>query len=260
MRLLNRGDKGFEVAVAKRLMNMALKEPMPHRPAWFGEELVENDQFDIKMDKQVRALQSQTGLVADGYIGPKTWAMLGLRTAIQYDRMRQIGQKEPGLCWRAAAAMILGETPNIGYGVVLNKRNAIALEDERGQRTDKYLRKFIEMNFWRPMGPQFTHADLTQAMRGGPLFVAGVARGATREMGHAVVFSGLWSDGTPEGTLIRVHDPFPNNIGSVYLIEFGQIRVRKMHFEVWLIGAPPHGALAHHGTIEEFKQAPRPRR
>ncbi len=262
MKMLSQGSTAPEVAFAKRLLNLSLVDPKPGRAAWDGKPVHETPRFDAAMDKQVRGFQRANRLAPDGIIGPRTWTALGVQLAIQYDKLRLIPQPAPALCWRAAAAMILGETPELGYGVKIDKRGAIALEDDKGVRTDRHARAFIQLQGWRPMPKPARVDDLLEAMAQGPLWVAGVAHSRTgREYGHAQVYSAVWTDGTPSGTVIRVHDPWPNKAGSIYPTLYEAPRAGANRFDVWIIGIPHGGRALYGGTQEIFDaNVPKPGR
>ena len=61
-------------------------------------------------------------------------------------------------------------------------------------------------------------AGLAGLLRNKPLWAVGGGSSPTGDWLHAIVLSGLWSDGAEDarGTMIRIHDPWPPNVGKVY--------------------------------------------
>jgi hypothetical protein len=53
-------------------------------------------------------------------------------------------------------------------------------------------------------------AGLVGLLRRGPLWVAGWV-----PSGHAVVYGSIHGDGTPDGTLIVIYDPWPPGRGAI---------------------------------------------
>jgi hypothetical protein len=62
-------------------------------------------------------------------------------------------------------------------------------------------------------------AGLAELLRRKPVWAVGggLNKGSITFL-HAIVLSALWSDGAADasGTLLRIHDPWPPNIGAVY--------------------------------------------
>ncbi len=55
-------------------------------------------------------------------------------------------------------------------------------------------------------------------LRRGPAWAVGGGNSPSGNWLHAIVLSAFWSDGGEDasGTMIRIHDPWPPNIGSIY--------------------------------------------
>lgn len=68
MAIVKRGSRGADVQRLQILLNDKLK-PCP--------QLKPDGSFGLKTETAVKQYQTQKGLIPDGVVGPKTWAMLG---------------------------------------------------------------------------------------------------------------------------------------------------------------------------------------
>jgi hypothetical protein len=64
----------------------------------------------------------------------------------------------------------------------------------------------------------WTVEGLAGLLRRKPVWAVGGGSSPTGGWLHAIVLSAIWSDGASDasGTMIRIHDPWPPNQGSVY--------------------------------------------
>lgn len=238
MTYLQRGSNRPEVSYLKRLLNLQTGANLAEGKTLFGGHT----------DAAVRKFQSANGLTPDGIVGNLTWGALGVQIGIDYP-LRLIPQPAPRLCWKAASKMVLlGRDPRLGPIVEVDANTGKPLDGSHDDGQRLKMRRdgaiflgrsavdidhgnvalFARRQGWRKLPAKLPLEALLEAMGQGPLVVVGVARG----MGHAVVFSAIWSDGSPQGTFVRVHDPFPNNHGAIYAASPVEPKVRGMAFTV----------------------------
>jgi len=114
-------------------------------------------------------------------------------------------------CWSAAATMLFGDR-SIGPG-------RAALDPSGGLGT-RYadIRQFAASHGLQ-MHPlqSWSVEGLVSILRRGPLWVGGAVPTT-----HAYVISAIFGDGTPEGTMITIHDPWPPNRGRIYTVSYGK--------------------------------------
>jgi hypothetical protein len=115
-------------------------------------------------------------------------------------------------CWSAAATMIVGNM-SIGPGSAnLGTGGGLVPSPENVQR-------FAQGLGWRMYYPQtWTVGGLAGLLRRKPVWAVGGGSSPTGNWLHAIVLSALWSDGAEDAsaTMIRIHDPWPPNVGQVY--------------------------------------------
>ena len=125
-------------------------------------------------------------------------------------------------CWAAAAAMLIGWRERLvvnpdevarGAGRWSEFKNGLHPEDVaafagRWGLVNEPNADVWEVDHFRQMLETF-----------GPLWVGEASPGL-----HAIVVTGLCGDGTPEGTHVRVNDPWPVGAGERYTISFGRLR------------------------------------
>jgi uncharacterized Zn-binding protein involved in type VI secretion len=111
-------------------------------------------------------------------------------------------------CWSAAATMMLGGHQSIGPGSA--STGASGGLNSSDANVEKFAKSFGLILHY----PQsWTIPGLAQIMRRGPLWVGGRVPSL-----HAVVFAEMSGDGTPGGTIIKIYDPWPPNVGKVYSV------------------------------------------
>lgn len=201
MDTLDRGSRGFKVEYLQRLLNKASTRRHP------GATLLSEDGiFGPLTVAAVHAFQSHHGLVP-GAVGRHTWHALGLRTHYEHAHVILVGQPNRVTCWSAAATEILGNQ-SVGPG-----QATIASGGGLEPSIDN-LEVFANGLGWRKLNHSPGVQELVGLLRHKPLWIA--AFGA--HFKHAVVFSGVYSDGDPsgEGTMFRIHDPWPVGFGRIY--------------------------------------------
>lgn len=203
MRILRNGSRGLEVEFMQRLLVRADARENVDTP-FYGSDGI----FGPETERAVRALQRRrAGLTVDGVVGPRTWTALGLRDQREHS-IRLYGQPTGMTCWSAAATMILGTNMSVGQGAA-NTGSAGGLSPSIENVTTFGQGLGWSMPNYTPNVP----ALVAMLMRG-PLWL-GVRHSTGR---HAVVLSGVYSDGDASGvgTMVRIHDPWPRGQGAVY--------------------------------------------
>jgi len=198
MKTCRNGNRYQDVKLAQRLLN---------KNASSSPQLAEDGIFGPKTESAVRAFQSaHRPLTVDGIVGNNTWARLGVTIDVSY-RVKLAAQTTGSTCWSAAATMVLDIPMSFGPG-------SADLTESGGLRTDfENIAKFAQTHGLRMEAPQtWTVQGLYSLMRrSGPLWVAGWV-----PSGHVVCYGALQGDGTIDGTMITIYDPWPPYVGKVY--------------------------------------------
>ena len=98
------------------------------------------------------------------------------------------------------------------------------------------LKRFGDSYRWRFALPTLNAALFAGLLRKRPIWIAGQgAAGNGKVFGHAVVVSGMWGDGNPDGstTLLRIHDPWPGPGGRVYSVAFFSSAGSRLPGGIW---------------------------
>jgi hypothetical protein len=201
MELLREGSRTDQVKLLQRLLN----KRRIVTPA-----LKEDGAFGPKTRQALTTFQSQQHIGADGVAGSQTWQRLGIRHDITHS-VRLFPQPTNMTCWSASATMILGNM-SVGPGQAAIPGGGL---DPAPQNVETFARGLG----WRMHYPQtWTVGGLAALLRRKPAWAVGGGNSPGGGWLHAIVLSGLWSDGAEDasGTMIRVHDPWPPGIGSVY--------------------------------------------
>lgn len=203
MQFLRNGSRGHQVEYLQRLLVLADTRDQAERP-FSGSDGV----FGAETERAVRAFQGrQRGMQVDGVAGPRTWAALGLRSEREH-HIHRYGQPTRTSCWSAAATMITGHNQSVGQG-------RARLDGDGGlDHPFENVEAFGRSMGWRMPGATPGVLALVALLQRGPLWIA--VRHSTGR--HAVVLSGVYSDGNPSGlgTMVRIHDPWPVGSGAVY--------------------------------------------
>jgi hypothetical protein len=197
MEILREGSRAIPVKLLQRLLNKKGASP----------RLAEDGAFGPRTRAAVIAYQARERLSQDGVVGPATWSRLGIRIDVTHP-VRLFGQPTNMTCWSAAATMIVGNMSVGPGGAALSPGGGLLPGHDN-------IRQFAQSLGWRMHYPQtWTVAGLAGLLRNKPVWAVG---GGANWL-HAIVLSALWSDGAEDasGTMIRIHDPLPVNIGSVY--------------------------------------------
>jgi N-acetylmuramoyl-L-alanine amidase len=123
-------------------------------------------------------------------------------------------------CWAAAAAMLVGWRDCIDIRAEEVARGSGRFEAYRDglepRDVDSLARSF---NLIAEPAHTITVADLRRLLEcHGPLWVGEASPGL-----HVVVVVGMSGDGTPDGTWVRVNDPWPVGRGERYSIRFSEL-------------------------------------
>jgi hypothetical protein len=193
---LRLGAGAIPVKLLQRLLNKKGAHP----------RLAEDGIFGAKTNAAVLQFQAHERIAQDGVAGPATWARLGIAIDITH-RVHKYGQPTKTSCWSAAATMILGNMC-VGPGAANLIQGGL-------EPSPQNLKVFAQGLGWKMYYPQsWTVLGLGALLQRTPVWAVG---GGTDWL-HAIVFSALWSDGAPDGsgTMLRIHDPWPPGVGSVY--------------------------------------------
>ena len=199
---LQQGSSSYKVKYLQRLLNLAsVRDRAP------GVPLREDGIFGPKTDAAVRAFQGRHApLRVDGVVGSATWPVLGLQTEREHP-VQIFGQPSTVTCWSAAATMLLGTNQSVtapaanlsGGGLITSTADYDAFARSNGLRLLQF-------------SPDVR--TLVGIVRQNPVWIGESGTG----WAHAVVLSGVFSDGDNRGvgTLFRIHDPWPVNVGNIY--------------------------------------------
>lgn len=203
MRTLRRGSQGLEVEFLQGLLNKAARREAPTaRP------LATDGVFGPLTEESLRAFQGRhRPLVVDGVAGTASWTALGARRERLHASVIRFGQPTGTSCWSAAATMILGNR-SVGPG------SATIAPGGGLSGTMADHEAFARSLGWRMLNHSPSVTEMVSIVERTPVWIA--AGGSN--WAHAVVLSGVFSDGDDagDGTLFRVHDPWPVGFGRVY--------------------------------------------
>jgi N-acetyl-anhydromuramyl-L-alanine amidase AmpD len=122
-------------------------------------------------------------------------------------------------CWAAAASMVVGWRDQVSIDPAEIARGAGRWEAYKNGLNPADVPTLA--NAWglsmEPPQSYTIEAFRQMIAYNGPLWVAESAPGL-----HAIVVHGIYGDGTPEGTYVRIKDPWEPNVGSEYTLSFQQ--------------------------------------
>jgi hypothetical protein len=204
MQQIGPGSSSIAVRLAQRLLNNRLRRTPGYR------RLREDGAFGSRTAAAVASFQHANHITLEhSVIGNMTWRALGLSVEIDHPVQMRAQHYSMG-CWSASAAMVLDRDMSVGTG-------GAELGSRRGLLPDiDNVTTFARPLGWNVESPPGHITGLVSILRGTPIWIAGsllLDDGTTG--GHVVVISGAWGDGSPYGTFIRVHDPWPVNHGTV---------------------------------------------
>jgi hypothetical protein len=203
MNTLRRGSRGIQVEFLQGLLNKAAT-----RDRAGGTPLSIDGIFGRLTDAALRAFQARhRPLVVDGAAGRQTWPALGLRTEAEHARIHLFGQPTGTSCWSAAATMILGNQCVGQGGAALGPGGGL-------QGAMQNHEAFARSLGWQMLNHTPGVQELVTLVRRTPVWI----RAGGSHWAHAVVLSGVYSDGdsSGDGTLFRIHDPWPVGAGRLY--------------------------------------------
>lgn len=206
MQTISAGARGVEVLFLQRLLNKHGANP----------QLAEDADFGPRTRQAVVTFQTARSIVPpNGTADGRTWGALGLAVEASHN-VRLFGQPTGMTCWSAAATMILG---NMSVGPGSASTGAGGGLNPDIDNIDTFLRGLG----WSLVNNQSAPPVSTfiSAMTRGPLWLA--FEGGTFK--HAVVASAIFSDGSDDGTVLRIHDPWPQNRGTLYATTYQNRRV-----------------------------------
>jgi len=225
MRQISIGASSENVRLAQRLLNRHLRRT----PGFI--RLRADGAFGRRTADAVAAFQRLNHIShEDRVIGPTTWRALGVTIEIDHPVTMRAQHYDMG-CWAAAAAMVLNRDMSVGT-------NGAELGKTRGLLpTIDNVTQFVTQFGWHVMSPPANVTALADILAGGPIWLAGMIileDGSTG--GHVVVVSGAWGDGSPYGTYVRIHDPWPVNHGDVTICTYpGMVAGGGLPFDPFMI-------------------------
>jgi len=201
LEILHAGSRSISVKLLQRLLNKKGANP----------RLKEDGIFGPKTREMVIAFQARQRIHQDGVVGHTTWSRLGIMIDVTHP-VQLFPQPTNMTCWTAAASMIIGNMC-VGPGTA-------TLAPSGGMNPDpQNIRRFGEGLGWKMHYPQtWTVNGLASLLRRKPVWAVGGGASPGGGWLHAIVLSALWSDGAEDGsgTVLRIHDPWPPHVGSVY--------------------------------------------
>lgn len=144
-------------------------------------------------------------------------------------------------CWAAAAAMLVGWRDRISVRpdeVASGAGHWGAYEDGLHPRDVETLARTFQLR----LEPARRWDVLTLRRRleaVGPLWLGEASPGL-----HSIVITGIFGDGTPDGTLVRINDPWPIGRGERYLLTFREL-MQNLDAASALVGGS--GQVLHSG-------------
>lgn len=203
MQILRWGSRGLQVQLLQRLLNKAQAGK-----GISGTPLSIDGSFGAFTQSALQAFQTcHPGLIPDKVAGDQTWKALGLRTEKEHAWVRLFGQPTANTCWSAAATMILGnQSAGVGNAYPGKRGGLPAVGDN--------YREFARSYGWEALNYSPSVGELVDIVCRTPVWVG---LGGLN-WGHAVVLSGVYSDGdeSGDGTVFRIHDPGPIGRGRIY--------------------------------------------
>lgn len=217
---LQRGSRGPEVVRLQKALNANLK-PSPN--------LVPDGVFGGLTDMAVRRFQTEKWLVVDGIAGQCTQnAAYGLETyAPILHSLAALAQPTNTTCWATSTAMI--NSSNVPAVIAKTPANLLlpdgslrnSSETDNPDTTGVPYAQVHNLAYYRPMS--WTVAALRDRLRTGALMFDMLWRAdqyvqGLGSSGHMIVVVGIRGDDDPtgKGTTLRIHDPWPPNVGAVY--------------------------------------------
>ena len=195
---------------------------------------------------------SASSMLADDPSSSGTYGISNGRINIAYD-VELVPQQTGMSCWAAAAAMVVGwndlvsiDPSEIARGIGYWHQYASGLD---ASDTTMFA-------YWglRPEPPLcYTVMGFAEMLNAhGPLWVAGDLGSSGREP-HVRVVAGMQGDGTPDGTILTIHDPWQRgmttfrtpNTGSTYTMTYNEFMDNQERLAMHEINIPGAIYIAH---------------
>ena len=218
---LQQGSHGPKVEFLQALLNKAAL-----RERAGGTPLRTDGNFGPRTNASLKAFQTRhPPLQVNGMADNSVFSALGLRTSVEHTRVILFGQPSTTSCWSAAATMILGNQ-SVGQGnATLTPVGSIYTNPEN-------VSVFARGLGWSVLNHSPSVSELVSIVARTPVWLTG----GGADWGHAVVLSAVYSDGdnAGDGTLFRIHDPWPMNSGRIYGSFANPLRMLNASGNVWL--------------------------
>ncbi len=218
MKTLKQGSAGQEVGLLRRLLNKNMR-PSPNLPeanvfgARYNGAMARID-FGPKTDKAVRVFQRAKHIKDDGIVGRVTWGKLGLTIDIN-QFVILASQPTNDTCYAAAASMVIGQQAAMSFNPG-PKPPGIQPDDHWAR---SFSRQFPSWQLQYGMSPM--PIALATFLRCRAFWFAGNLPFPSGPSYHAAVVASMWGDGSADGTMLLIYDPWPVNIGEIYGIILG---------------------------------------
>ena len=207
LKTIRNGSQGVDVALLQAKLSKDPQIP----------SITVDGAFGPKTESALRRYQSNhRSLTSDGVAGPKTWGTFPFITEIRHNVTLRAQTGTMG-CWSAAAGMVTGQPMSYGPGSARTGTGG-------GLRPSlANVETFARELGWRLHTHQSAPAGhaILDAMRRNPVWIAFEGM----HFKHAVVFSAVLSDGTDDGTVFEVKDPWPVGRGTSYATGYANRRV-----------------------------------
>ena len=201
-----------------------------HMPAAFEESCGPADLTQAQAYADALSARPHRG---DGRGGPAPgWALATQSFDVNWTDVQLVPQPTSMSCWAAAAAMVVGWRDRVSVDPA-----AVASGSGFWSEYTSGLWPRDHDDMGRAWGlvvepPQSYSVDGLRALieRNGPLWIGLLmpsgSHGFPDAYGHAVVVTGLYGDGTPGGTKLRILDPLPEGTGSRYELSLAEFARR----------------------------------
>lgn len=212
MRTLRNPSQGVDVYFLQRLLNKAAS-----RSGGRFSRIREDGRFGPRTEAAVRAFQGLPGAphIVTGIVANQTWTALGARTEVDHP-LTLVPQGTNWNCWQSASTMVAAARGVPASVSTSSNHMAYYLSSGMsGVAADQQLARELG---WQTLDHSPNLSELLGILRRTPIYVSGrlTATGGA----HAVAFGGVYSDDTPDGTVIIVYNPSPVGTGLVHQLFF----------------------------------------